>query len=183
MKKFNIITLVFIVSIILIGHAFSQEPHKSYWSQRYGAKNHNQSYHSIYGHQIRFIFHHYWIANWRNRVWVGNYVFNHIKNVNWCHSVEDWRWTTLAKDDKSILILGFFNLTGKNLGWVVVKNYYDGLYITSDQLSNWNRMEDYPNSEISFQWMSSGIKIKIAVRDPYNKNGWNENDIWYKFSY
>jgi len=171
------------VSIILIGHAFSQEPQKSNWSQRGGPKFLNQPHLSKYGYDIRFIFAYRSIGNWRNRWDVGNFCSNYIKSSKWTHSVEDWRWANLPKDETGILILGFYNTSGENLAWVAVKNYYDGLYITSDQRSNWNRMEDYPNSEISFQWISTGIKIKISVRDPYNQNGWTENDIWYKFSY
>ena len=184
MKKFNIITLTFIVSIILIGYAFSQEPHKSSFSQRLGVKYHNQSYHLIYGHQIRFIVAHTFFGNWRHHWSLGQFCSNYIKNHNACHSLEDWRFTTLVKDERSILILGFYNLTGKNLAWVAVKNNYDGFYITSDQRSKWYPMEGYTlGREISFQWMSNGIKIKITVRDPNNVNGWTENDIWYKFSY
>lgn len=189
MKKLNIITLAFIISTMLIGNAFSQEPNKSSWSNRRGPKFHN------HGGQVRFLFSYQRIKNWRNYRSVSNFCYNHINNYitenkhvrdsKLSHSVGGWFWTTTPKDETNVLILGFadMNPRGGALAWVAVKNCYDGLYITSDQRSNWNLIKEYPSDEVNFKWTSHGRIIKIEVRDPQNINGWNSSDIWYKFSY
>jgi hypothetical protein len=188
MKKIKIITLAFIISIILIGNAFSQEPNKSSWSNRQGPKIYN------HGGQMRFLYVYLSIQNWRNYWSVSNLCSNYINDqirfikqtgsrLN--HSAEGWFWTTLPKNETHILILGFADLDprGGSLAWVAVKNCHDGLYITSAQRSNWNRIEDYPYSKASFPWTVFGRIIKIEVQDPQNINGWNQNDIWYRFSH
>ena len=189
MKKIYTTALAFILSTILISYAFSQEPQKSYWSHRFGPNFLNQSYNIIYLQEICFIWTYHEFRNWRNTQELGRYcqdfIKDYIRNNRFTHSVEDWRHTSLPKDNRNILILGYFNKTQKGLGWVVVKNHYDGLFIYSgSHNTNWILLKDYPGSEASFKWkMNNGAMIEIAVRDPNNINGWAEDDIWYKFSY
>jgi hypothetical protein len=186
MKYFKILSFLLIISIILVKIVFSQEPNKSSWSNRYGPRPNNN------GGQIRFIATYIPIQNWENYWNVSKSCFNYIDDrirflkqtsskVN--HYAGDWLWTNLGFQ---VLILGFADLNpnGGGLAWVAVKRtYHDGLYITSPQLNRWNRFEVYRNSNASFQWETSGRIIKIEVRNPQNINGWDEGDIWYRFSY
>ena len=72
MKKFNIISLAFIIIIILIGNAFAQEPNKSSWLKRKGPKYYNR------GGQIRFNVINWPIQNWRNYWSVSNSCSNYF---------------------------------------------------------------------------------------------------------
>ena len=189
MKIYATLTLAILGLVLFADQGFAYEPNKSGWKFRAGPKMHNQGYYLVPNKQqirniIRFCFFRHFTNNWSDFYALANILPSRIRNENYCYTAEDWRYTTLNKNNTFILVFAWTNLTVNNLGWVALQHSHDGWYITSNQRMQWYPMKGYTiGDEINFEWLSNGVPIKIDIRNPYDENGWTENDIWYKFSF
>jgi len=185
---------IFIAIILGISIFASQgycELSKSQNASRKGPEMHDQSYHDIFGNNIRFINRWYGPANWKNRLEIDKFVKDMVKHITDCHIRGDWRWETLTENHPAVIVLVWYNVETREYGWCAIKNTSDHWYVASDY-HPWTTQKDFTRNrgpswgldttKMEFKWMNNGAPITIWFRNPENENGWTKHDIWYRFN-
>ena len=106
-----------------------------------------------------------------------------------CHAWDDrWYANRVARDNRPavdrdgnrqhLVMLIWWNLDREEYGWVAAINTPDTWQVRSSD-DPWRELGN--DTRRSYLFESHGIPIEIEITDPPNREGWGQDDIWYRF--
>jgi hypothetical protein len=108
-------------------------------------------------------------------------IASNISGCNGTHIWDDkWYYWVLPDNQPKFLLVSWKNLTKGNFGYTLIHNTpTTWWYKTND--SGYKSIANGQQKKLT--WWVNGHRVDIDIKNPYNRNGWNANHIWYSFGY
>jgi hypothetical protein len=142
---------------------------------------HETGYYSVGDERVKFFFATVEPHDWQSKGELAELVKPLLNRKAKTHVWDDeWYWTSLPSNRNKVVLLVWWNYDAHELGWVAIKNTLEQWYVRSND-SPWTTVRGGRTQ--TYSWHTNGRKIDIDLKNPLNRHGWTEDDIWYSFGY